>query len=1198
MKIFLALPLAAATLFSLPGVRGAGESVKDVLLGSDVELQCRFSPGLAADTATLYWIRSTNDQHDNVAIGNTPYSTGYTVEHKPELGRYDLRIKNASYERDNGNFECRNVEFGTGRKLHSSVIQLVVLLPPSPPTISPLQPTVTEGKQFNLTCASTGGSPPPQISWYRVGEPDTALPALELPGRTRAQPSQAVLAIVPRKEDDASDYRCTVWNRAMPETELMETSTSINVNYYPRVTVGPENPIRVERDETAELYCEVDSKPKVHEVRWMRDGRFVQTNFRHLIPRANLKDAGPYICSADNGLGQVGKAEVVLDVLYRPEVTVPARKEVEAGQEVVVSCEVAANPRATSIVWSKAGEPGWQQSGPTLRLAGSEPAATTTGQYTCTATNHLHPTGRQREQRTGNATISVFVQHGPGQTSISPANPTAYEGRAVTLECAATPAGYPQPTYRWWKAGSENTVLARGSKFTIDSVTLASAGKYYCQPSNDFGSGSKAEVELQVFQEPVMISQLQPMMTKRAGDRGFSVICSARGKPEPTVRWFKDGVEIQPASSDYYQVSGSAQENPANEAITVLSTLKFMGEERIHKDQLMPTDRGHYTCQFENEVARTESPMQLQIEHSPVVRHLHNKVAADLGEPAFISCKMQAFPRLSFEWSKGNSHLTERSQYKISMAELEDDIYEGVLQIERVEESSYDEYTCKAQNQMGAQRTIIRLQPKGKPEQPLDVRPVYTGWDTISLEWIQGFNGGYNQTTHNVEYKKIGGGSTRYHDCVYKNPCNISGLEQHTTYQFKVKAVNIRGDSGWSRDIKITTAVDVAKIPEPANVYYETSTNSVAFNVIPYPYPLGLVAKIELEQADGSWTAHAQLGMKIDLPYGQMPIEAAEVRGLRVQLCLASDPGLCGAHTRAEIVEVREAPLTSARAGLPVEAGIAIAVVVAVIIAVGAVCLVGRYRCGAQAKPKKLTKEDIAGPNRLQPNHNAFNYGLDNKGVDTAKDSADSPDLIKAQMYGYSYPPVPAAQVPNTVGYDSTSNSANGGSVNSQDSLWNVKHPNGEPMGTNGYIAAGYYGETQYQHQPTYQQHPQHPQHPQTQHPQHPQQQQQHTFEDYTHYPHPEEYLNDRNRGYFANGDQYAMPNKPRQRLESDYSPYGDVSGLPDPYTGHDISAELRQQGGEQGISLHSHDSQLEGSHNTPEGYSTPSRRVIREIIV
>ena len=74
---------------------------------------------------------------------------------------------------------------------------------------------------------------------------------------------------------------------------------------YPRVTVGPENPIRVERDDTAELFCQVDSKPPVEEVRWVRDIRFVQTQFRHLIPRANLKDEGIYICNADNGLGQV-----------------------------------------------------------------------------------------------------------------------------------------------------------------------------------------------------------------------------------------------------------------------------------------------------------------------------------------------------------------------------------------------------------------------------------------------------------------------------------------------------------------------------------------------------------------------------------------------------------------------------------------------------------------------------------------------------------------------------------------------------------------------------------------------------------------------------------------------------------------------------------------------------------------------------
>jgi echinoid protein len=90
------------------------------------------------------------------------------VEHEPELGRYDLRIKSATYERDNGNFECRKVESGTGRKLHSSTIELVVLLPPSPPVLSPLNPTLTEGKAFKLTCESVGGSPPPEILWYRL----------------------------------------------------------------------------------------------------------------------------------------------------------------------------------------------------------------------------------------------------------------------------------------------------------------------------------------------------------------------------------------------------------------------------------------------------------------------------------------------------------------------------------------------------------------------------------------------------------------------------------------------------------------------------------------------------------------------------------------------------------------------------------------------------------------------------------------------------------------------------------------------------------------------------------------------------------------------------------------------------------------------------------------------------------------------
>lgn len=197
----MARSVSAAVIFLLSTGWSTAQpdSVKDVVEGEDVTLQCRFSPNLADSKATLYWYRNINDEHDSVAIGKTHYSTGYTVEHEPSLGRYDLRIRNASYERDNGDFECRMVEFGTGTKLHSSMIQLVVLLPPSQPTVSPTLPTVTEGKAFNLSCSSLGGSPPPKILWYKDGG-ELVEGSTFLPGRTRTEPSSAVLSVVPRKE--------------------------------------------------------------------------------------------------------------------------------------------------------------------------------------------------------------------------------------------------------------------------------------------------------------------------------------------------------------------------------------------------------------------------------------------------------------------------------------------------------------------------------------------------------------------------------------------------------------------------------------------------------------------------------------------------------------------------------------------------------------------------------------------------------------------------------------------------------------------------------------------------------------------------------------------------------------------------------------------------------------------------------------
>jgi hypothetical protein len=106
---------------------------------------------------------------------------------------------------------------------------LTVLLPPTTPQIEISAPTPTEGRPINLTCSSLGGSPPPQIKWYRVGA-SQLLDATILRGENRDEPTRSVLNLMPTKTDDGASFRCTVWNRALKQQNSLETETKIYVN--------------------------------------------------------------------------------------------------------------------------------------------------------------------------------------------------------------------------------------------------------------------------------------------------------------------------------------------------------------------------------------------------------------------------------------------------------------------------------------------------------------------------------------------------------------------------------------------------------------------------------------------------------------------------------------------------------------------------------------------------------------------------------------------------------------------------------------------------------------------------------------------------------------------------------------------------------------------------------------------------------
>lgn len=87
--------------------------------------------------------------------------------------------------------------------------------------------------------------------------------------------------------------------------------------------------------------------------------------------------------------------------------------------------------------------------------------------------------------------------------------------------------------------------------------------------------------------------------------------CGAQGKPKPSIRWLKDGEEL--TFGDMFHISTDESEGSGGVA-TVQSTLRFAGEGRPETNQLVPSDRGQYSCIFINSVKQSETSMQLRIE--------------------------------------------------------------------------------------------------------------------------------------------------------------------------------------------------------------------------------------------------------------------------------------------------------------------------------------------------------------------------------------------------------------------------------------------------------------------------------------------------------------------------------------------------------------------------------------------------------
>lgn len=713
------------------------------------------------------------------------------------------------------------------------------------------------------------------------------------PGRSRENATSNLLEIKPTISDDRSIYKCTVWNRAIHQDETSVATYQLTVHYVPRVRVGPFNPLNVVKGSDAVMNCAVDANPPATRIRWYKNDRIISHEANHTVVNVVPSDSGKFVCVAENGVydinGNSGRGELELSVQYAPVVTVASEKEVVAGEVVAITCKVDANPVVTSVIWTKERDRSFKVTGDTLRIDSVTP--NDSGVYTCTASNHIKPSGSVNgfEQST-NGSIYLKVRHAPGNSEVLPANPIAISGRPFSLSCVSSPPGWPRAEFRWWREGAEKQELSRAQNLTFPAIHVSHEGRYYCQAFNSLGKGAIGSVYLTVNEAPSIIIPMAPTLVRKVSDKSFSLVCRGRSKPKASVTWYHNGRPVTDETGRY-RIENREHLEDAN-AYVVQSQLHLESPSK-KTNALSAMDAGRYACVFENAIgnaAKAESV--LRVEHSPIVRHTYNKVAFDIGENATLQCKMSAYPEPRFEWSFHSKLIEPSRRYFLNQTSSEDDIFIGNLVINSVRQEDYGHYLCRSWNSVGDdEKTNIQLVKKSAPDAPTQVEAIEVLSDSTTLRWKEGFNGGYSNTEFIISYS-LEGGKWKNESCRTMNPCRVTGLESRSEYLFKVLAINAGGQSPYSEEVTVTTKVNLKDMPSAYEAYYDSLTSTLSFKVDGANLPL--VAKIEVRESGNSeWIPLTTVPIISDSEEIQLKQPSA-ISDMRIMLCLQSNDSWCG----------------------------------------------------------------------------------------------------------------------------------------------------------------------------------------------------------------------------------------------------------------------------------------------------------------
>ncbi|KAL7050000.1 hypothetical protein ACKWTF_003934 [Chironomus riparius] len=503
------------------------------------------------------------------------------------------------------------------------------------------------------------------------------------------------------KTTDAGTYNCTVYNKF--GTSKCES----------KVTVVQEKDIF---GDFSDKVAEPGARPSFH---WKKDGEAFDPEerfkvlmgddedslalvFQHVRP----EDAGLYTCVAATQTGAIScSAELTVQgtVNELPREPCKANLVVDTrealaniGASAMLELQCKGFPRP-EVLWKHEGkviEPGGRyrflyEDAETMTLVIKNVSTEDAGVYTITAKNEL---GQDDTE------MKLIVRRAPKIHKPGDIYAPAGEAYKMSIEIS----GMPEPKSKFFKDGheiieTERIKIHRAGDFYLIKFSechLSDTGVYSAVATNDLCTSTELW-NFRVTSPPNIRDRLNNVTI--VDEREDIELCvKVDAYPPPTVKWFKDGVEI-------------SQNDPRCKLIVDGDNYKLKVRAADRDDSAL------YTVELTNDNGTVRDESRVHVRCAPQIKeHLKDVICNESDTEVQMQVTLDGFPKPKAKWYLGDIEITEKQYRFVEEGDENTTIFKCYIKEATVE--ARGKYTCKVTNEFGSDTSTSNVTVNCKPK--------------------------------------------------------------------------------------------------------------------------------------------------------------------------------------------------------------------------------------------------------------------------------------------------------------------------------------------------------------------------------------------------------------------------------------------------------------------------------------------------